>query len=118
MPAARAFANPRLILIVLAVSAVFAAPAAAQSVAWPAFGPARGLLKLDGLTDTLPDFVGPLDGSAALTIFTEGNHYPVLLPLALEAFPAWCRTTGACQADAGNILVVTLPQPMIVDILR
>src|SRR5690242_13238470 len=59
----------------------------AQSVVWPAFGPVRNLLKLDGLTDTLPDFIGPIDGSAELTIFTEGNHYPVLLPLVLRDSP-------------------------------
>jgi hypothetical protein len=52
----------------------------------------------------VPDFVGPLDGSAELTIFTEGNHYPVLLPLALDAFQAWCAQTGFCRADAGKIL--------------
>jgi hypothetical protein len=120
MPAARAFAKLHtfFILGLLAVNGFFTLPAAAQSVAWPAFGPARGLVALDGLTDTLPDFVGPLDGSAELTIFTEGNHYPVLLPLVLDAFPAWCRTSGACKADAGKILIVTLPQPMIVDMLR
>jgi hypothetical protein len=92
-------------------------PAAGQYVAWPAFGPESGLLRLDGLTDALPDFVGPIDGSAELTIFTEGNHYPVLLPLVLERFPAWCRSTRSCRADAGKILVVTLPQPMIVNML-
>jgi hypothetical protein len=59
-------------------------PAAAQSAAWPAFGPLRGLLKFDGYIDTMPDFVGPIDGSAELTIFTEDNHFPVLLPLVLE----------------------------------
>ena len=90
----------------------------AQSVAWPAFGPVRNLLKLDGLTDTLPDFIGPIDGSAELTIFTEGNHYPVLLPLVLRDFPEWCRVNRACSADASRILVVTLPQPMIVRMLK
>ena len=61
----------------------------AQSVTWPAFGPERNLLRFDGFTDTLPDFIGPIDGSAELTIFTEGNHYPVLLPLVLQRFPQW-----------------------------
>jgi len=108
----------RVIFAMLALVAAIAAEAAeAQSVAWPAFGPARGLLRLDGLTDTLPDFVGPLDGSAEFTIFTEGNHYPVLLPLVLDEFPSWCRSTGACQANPSKILVVTLPQPMIVEML-
>src|ERR1700730_828740 len=92
-------------------------PAAAQYVTWPAFGPERGLLQLDGLTDVLPDFVGPVDGSAELTIFTEGNHYPVLLPLVLQRFPEWCRANHACDADAARILVVTLPQPMVVRML-
>src|SRR5262249_25041757 len=73
---------------------------------------------LDGLTDTLPDFIGPIDGSAELTIFTEGNHYPVLLPLVLDAFPAWCARTDACRIDPARILVVTLPQAMIVDALQ
>jgi hypothetical protein len=65
----------------------------AQNIRWPTFGPAQGLLRLDGFTDTLPDFVGPIDGSAELTIFTEGNHYPVLLPLVLDRFPTWCKST-------------------------
>jgi hypothetical protein len=118
MPTNASFAGRRLILAFTALLACLAAPpCAAQSVSWPAFGPERSLLRLDGLTDTLPDFVGPLDGSAELTIFTEGHHYPVLLSLVLDAFPAWCRTSGACEADAGKILIVTLPQPMVVDML-
>src|SRR5215467_2694846 len=92
--------------------------AKAQSVSWPVFGPERNLLRFDGFTDTLPDFIGPIDGSAQLTIFTEGNHYPVLLPLVLQAFPQWCRANHACDADASRILVVTLPQPMIVRMLK
>ena len=92
-------------------------PVEAQSVTWPAFGPERTLLRFDGFTDTLPDFIGPVDGSAELTIFTEGNHYPVLLPLVLQRFPQWCRDGHQCQADASKILIVTLPQPMIVRML-
>ena len=91
--------------------------ATAQSVPWPAFGPVRNLLRFDGFTDTVPDFVGPIDGSAQLTIFTEGNHYPVLLPLVLQRFPEWCRANHACEVDAAQILVVTLPQPMVVRML-
>jgi hypothetical protein len=93
------------------------AQSVAASVTWPVFGPQRMLPNLEGLTDTVPDFVGPLDGSAELTIFTEGNHYPVLLPLALDAFPAWCARTGFCRVDSGKILIVTLPQSIVVDIL-
>src|SRR5262249_54325311 len=92
-------------------------PAQAQSVPWPSQGPARGYLHLHGHVDHVPDFVGPIDGSAKLTIFTEGNHFPVLLPLLFNAFPAWCRSTGACQIDPVEILVITLPQPMVVEML-
>jgi hypothetical protein len=102
------FTNYRSIFAVVGLLACLAAsPAAAQNISWPAFGPERSLPRLDGLTDALPDFVGPLDGSAELTIFTEGNHYPVLLPLVLDAFPAWCKDSGACAVDAGKILIVT-----------
>jgi hypothetical protein len=92
-------------------------PVKAQSVTWPAFGPEHNLLRFDGFIDTLPDFIGPIDGSAELTIFTEGNHYPVLLPLALQRFPQWCRDSHQCQADPSKILIVTLPQPMVVRML-
>jgi hypothetical protein len=41
----------------------------------------------------------------------------VLLPLLLDAFPAWCRSTGSCDIAASDILIVTLPQPMVVEML-
>jgi hypothetical protein len=110
-----------LVRLTLAVMGLTACPAEhplnAQNVSWPAFGETQRFFHLEGLTDTLPDFVGPLDGSAELTIFSEGNHYPVLLPLVLDAFPSWCSSTRACAVDASKILTVTLPQPMIVDML-
>ncbi|MEM6730342.1 MAG: hypothetical protein AAF658_02230, partial [Myxococcota bacterium] len=60
------------------------------AVEWPRFGPASDSLELRGHVNALPDFVGPIDGSAKLTIFTEGNHFPVLLPLVFDEFPEWC----------------------------
>ena len=83
---------------------------------WPSYGPDRVYPRVDGddgMTNSVPDVVGPVDGSAKLTIFTEGNHYPVLLPLVLEAFPRFCAETGRCAIEAEDILVVTLPQVMI-----
>jgi hypothetical protein len=109
----RSVLAPLLVLVTIFASL----SAEAQSVVWPAFGPVRNLLRFDGFTDTVPDFIGPIDGSAQLTIFSEGNHYPVLLPLVLQRFPDWCRANHACEADAARILVVTLPQPMIVRML-
>jgi hypothetical protein len=64
MPANLVLTNHRLVLAVAGLLACLAAsPSAAQSVSWPAFGPERSLPRLDGLTDALPDFVGPLDGA-------------------------------------------------------
>lgn len=91
--------------------------AVAQSVDWPDYGPERDALRLEGFTNAVPDVVGPLDGSARLTIFTEGNHYPVFLPLVFEAFPTWCVRTQRCDVRADEIMVVTLPQVMIVEAL-
>jgi hypothetical protein len=106
-----------LMLSFLALAVTAPTRSMAQSIAWPDFGPHENFLRLNGLTDTLPDVDGPLDGSAELTIFSEGNHYPVLLPLVFGAFPTWCDESTACHADPARILVVTLPQPMIVEML-
>ncbi|MEM6788766.1 MAG: substrate-binding domain-containing protein [Myxococcota bacterium] len=91
---------------------------AVDAVSWPRFGPDREGVSLDGLTNTVPDVIGPVDGSAKLTIFTEGNHYPVLLPLVLDGFAAACAPDPACGFGADEILIVTLPQYMIVQALR
>ena len=99
-------------------AALCAGAAAAQAVDWPRYGPDREGVTLDGYANAAPDLVGPVDGSARLTIFTEGNHYPVLLPLVLDGFPAWCASTGRCEASAEDILVTTLPQVMIVAALE
>ena len=112
----------RLLLAVSSIGVMwFGAAHAAEPPSWPVYGPDRGHFRVDsalergdGLTNTIPDIVGPVDGSAKLTIFTEGNHYPVLLPLVLEAFPQYCAETGRCDIASEEIMVVTLPQVMIV----
>ncbi|MEM6391620.1 MAG: substrate-binding domain-containing protein [Planctomycetota bacterium] len=86
-------------------------------VAWPRYVASESGLDLNGHTNGLPDFVGPIDGSARLTIFTEGNHFPVLLPLVLEAFPAWCAAECGLEVQADELLVVMLPQVMVVQAL-
>jgi hypothetical protein len=108
--------------VLMLASAFFSVPCPsrldAQAVDWPAYGPLRDLPALSGYANALPDLVGPVDGSARLTIFTEGNHYPVLLPIVLEEFPAWCKKTQRCEdLSADRILVLTLPQVMIVEAL-
>ena len=91
----------------------------AHVVGWPSFGSVdRGGVSLAGHTNTVPDVIGPVDGSAKLTVFTEGNHFPVLLPLLFDAFVPWCAAREGCDVSADQILVVTLPQVMIVRALR
>jgi hypothetical protein len=74
---------------------------------------------LDGHTDTVSDIVGRLGVSIGLAIFTEGNHFPALLGgEIIEPFRAWARTQAQYAGLAlDNIVVVTLPQPMIVGVL-
>jgi hypothetical protein len=74
---------------------------------------------LNGHTDTVPDIVGRIGSPIDLAIFTEGNHFPALLAGgAIDRFRDWARTRpehAALRLD--NIVVVTLPQPMIVSML-
>jgi hypothetical protein len=74
---------------------------------------------LDGHTDTVPDIVGRLGVPIGLAIFTEGNHFPVLLGgEIIEPFRAWARAQAQYAGLAlDNIVIVTLPQPMIVGML-
>src|SRR5262249_53692336 len=70
---------------------------------------------LNGHTDTVPDIVGRLGSQIDLAIFTEGNHFPALLGGGIiDAFRTRARSEGAA---VDNIVVVTLPQPMIVGML-
>jgi Bacterial extracellular solute-binding protein len=80
---------------------------------------ATGVPTLNGYTDTVPDIVGRLGSPIGLAIFTEGNHFPALLSGEIvEPFRAWARGQAEHATLAlGNILIVTLPQPMIVDML-
>ncbi|MEM1058567.1 MAG: substrate-binding domain-containing protein [Verrucomicrobiota bacterium] len=75
---------------------------------------------LNGHTNTVPDIVGPINGPVDLVIFTEGNHFPVLLPLVYEEFPKWLRQQPDSDPAAAPpiITVVTLPQVLIVEALR
>ena len=100
------------------------APAAASPpgpLVWPIVNPpAAGVVSFDGHTNTVMDVVGRVGPPPSLVIFTEGNHLMVLLgPEIVGAFPTW--TKGESQyadLDTSNIVVVTLPQPMVVQIVR
>ncbi len=108
------------IVLFVALASVSASSADEFPVEWPSYPTHSDEFRVDsalgrngGLTNTVPDVIGPVDGSARLTIFTEGNQYPVLLPLTLQAFPAFCAASRQCDLSADEILIVTLPQVMI-----
>ena len=65
------------------------------------------------------DIVGRLGSPIGLAILTEGNHFPALLGgEIIEPFRVWARTHAEYAALAlDNVVVVTLPQPMIVGML-
>jgi hypothetical protein len=73
-----------------------------------------------GHTDTVPDIVGRIGAPPSLVIFTEGNHLMVLLSDDIVgAFPAWAGSQPQyADLDVENIVVVTLPQPVVVQMIR
>jgi len=73
-----------------------------------------------GHTNTVPDIVGRLGAPASLVIFTEGNHLMVLhSDDILGAFPTWARSQYQyADLDLDNIILVTLPQPIVVQTIR
>src|SRR5215470_2201542 len=96
-------------------------PAPAEPLVWPVVTKVPpGIRAFAGHTDTVPDIVGRLGTPASLVIFTEGNHLMVLLSEdVVGAFPAWARTQPAyADLDAENMVVVTLPQPVVVQMIR
>jgi hypothetical protein len=82
--------------------------------------PQPGIRLLAGHTDTVPDIVGRIGAPPSLVIFTEGNHLMVLLgDDIIGAFPSWARSRPEyADLDVGNIVVVTLPQPVVVQMIR
>lgn len=85
----------------------------------PMVSPASEFPVLNGHTDTIPDIVGRLGSPIGLAIFTEGNHFPALLGGGIiDGFRAWARRQAEYAAlPLDNIVIVTLPQPMIVRML-
>src|SRR6266516_4487429 len=73
-----------------------------------------------GHTDTVPDIVGRIGAPPSLAIFTEGNHLMVLLSDDIVgAFPAWAKSQPQyADLDLENLIVVTLPQPVVVQMIR
>jgi hypothetical protein len=79
-----------------------------------------GIRSLAGHTDTVPDIVGRIGTPPSLVIFTEGNHLMVLLSDDIVgAFPSWAKSQPQyASLDLDNIVVVTVPQPVVVQMIR
>src|SRR5690242_16567767 len=98
-----------------------AATQVAEPLVWPVVRPPQpGILWFDGHTDTVVDIVGRIGTPPSLVIFTEGNHLMVLLSQDIVgAFPNWTKTQPRySDLNLDNVVVVTLPQPMVVQIVR
>ena len=114
----------------LSAAALGSSPAAAQTIAgrnvpeplvWPVVRKVPpGIRSFAGHTDTVPDIVGRIGSPPSLAIFTEGNHLMVLLSDDIVgAFPAWAKSQPQyADLDLENIVVVTLPQPVVVQMIR
>jgi hypothetical protein len=92
-----------------------------EPLVWPVVAKLQpGIRTFAGHTDTVPDIVGRIGTPPSLVIFTEGNHLMVLLSEDIVgAFPGWARSQPQyADLDLDNIVVVTVPQPAVVQMIR
>ena len=92
-----------------------------QPLVWPALVKLPpGIRSFAGHTDTVLDVVGRIGAPPSLVIFTEGNHLMVLLSDdILGGFPSWAKARPQyVDLDLDNIVVSTLPQPILVEAIR
>src|SRR5262249_46635136 len=92
-----------------------------EPLVWPVIAKLPpGIRSFAGHTDTVPDIFGRFGATPSLVIFTEGNHLMALLSDDIvRAFPSWAKSQLAyADLDLNNIVVVTLPQPIVVQTMR
>jgi hypothetical protein len=93
----------------------------AEPLVWPiVMRLPPGIRSFAGHTDTVPDVVGRIGVPPSLVIFSEGNHLMVLLrDNIVGAFPSWAKSQPQhADLDLDNIVAVTLPQPVLVQMIR
>ena len=98
-----------------------AAPAGPQPLVWPLTAPPQaGVRSFAGHANTVLDIVGRIGTPPNLAIFTEGNHLMALLGEdILGAFRPWAKAhPHYFDVELGNVVVLTLPQPIVVQTLR
>src|ERR1700681_491616 len=92
-----------------------------EPLVWPVVTKLQpGIRLFAGHTDTVPDIFGRIGSPPSLVIFTEGNHLMVLLgDDIVRAFPSWAKSQPQyADLDLDNVVVVTLPQPVVVQMIR
>jgi hypothetical protein len=79
-----------------------------------------GIRSFVGHADTVLDVIGRVGAPPSLVIFTEGNHLMVLSSDdVVGAFPSWAKSQPQyADLDLTNIILVTLPQPILVQMIR
>ena len=79
-----------------------------------------GVPSFVGHADTVLDVIGRIGAPASLVIFTEGNHLMVLSSDDIVgAFPPWAKSQPQyANLDLTNVILVTLPQPILVQMIR
>jgi len=79
-----------------------------------------GVRSFVGHADTVLDVIGRIGAPPSLVIFTEGNHLMVLSgDDIVGAFPSWAKSQPQyTNLDLTNIILVTLPQPILVQMIR
>jgi Bacterial extracellular solute-binding protein len=88
---------------------------------WPLVTkPQAGIRSFVGHTDTVLVVIGRLGTPPSLVIFTEGNHLMVLSSGEIVgAFPSWAKSQPRyANLDLTNVILVTLPQPVLVQMIR
>ncbi len=126
----RACLSGTLSIVSIGTCGALSATAAAQDRAsqipseplvWPVVAKLQpGIRSFAGHTDTVPDIVGRIGVPPSLVIFTEGNHLMALLSDDIVgAFPSWAGSQPRyADLDLDNIVVVTVPQPVVVGMIR
>ena len=92
-----------------------------KPIVWPIVTKLRpGIPSFAGHTDTVLDVIGQIGTPPSLVIFTEGNHLMVLSSDDIVgAFPSWAKSQPEyADLDLANIVLVTLPQPTLVRMIR
>src|SRR5215472_3967039 len=92
-----------------------------QPLVWPVVTRQQpGIRSFVGHADTVLDVIGRVGALPSLVIFTEGNHLMVLSSDDIVgAFRSWAKSQPQyANLDLTNIILVTLPQPILVQMIR